>query len=372
MFRSLLALVAFACVSQPLHAQSAPPAIGPPPAAQEPDEEFYIFLWRVALEAAVSGVFRDARALAEAEGYTLEWPDSYHPGSCGNNCVRSVRMRSTEYLDQPNQRYAYVEGTLAFDGSRFGLSRRLYIPVELRAICERGGLRLVTTTGTPYLGSGNVLEDILDFLLLPLNLSARIEAEVRKELESLPQVTETMRMQPCRTLSVVNDEDWRFDRIVWDSPPRFSTPGLAPAENSVSLSVKRITRANLSPVLDDGKEEIGFYFYVNGQQLEAPLEVGHYQLGPGESVMPQGLDWELNLNSGASLQIIVTDDDGNSGWAEHTVGSSLDDTRQNVQTSRIVFRPPTPPATRPSRINVHQYSVEYEIEVQRLNIVQPF
>ena len=339
---SLAVLALTASASSPLFVPMAaasqggepPPPRGAPPAVLESEGHAeYLIFYRHALEAAGDSVLQ---SINEKTDFAASWAEGARPLKCGYDCVSPPSMSATVHLDWPNQYFARISAHLKFEVSRFEVAHRtIHVPVEVHFYCQNwesgnGQIQIYVVPGRPWADGGSLLEAALDFILMPLNISRRIDTELRRRLEtlSLPGETLTPRDSACRSLGVLSffaEDHPQFDAILWDRPeptrPMFARRMFQPATVTF-MSVKRLQTPAWASEQVEEDEPVGFFAYVNGQQLEFPvtIPVGELDLNTNETATLEEAAISF-ARPGAgktfeTLQVIIVSSTGSVAWAE--------------------------------------------------------
>ena len=189
---------------------------------------------RLELELAAALALPAIRHSIEESGYSVSVTLAEHPWDCGYHCENAPEMYYTKYTDRPNDWYAYWDGQLHFVASAYGATRDIYLTIPYRFYCNgwqqlgggtMAGYRLATRTYVE--GTGN-LEQALDFLLGPVNLTRFVDEKFQENLagsggRSTIAFTSPTRCSSLGTLDYYpNDGAALSDKILWDVPPRGS------------------------------------------------------------------------------------------------------------------------------------------------------
>jgi hypothetical protein len=291
-------------------------------------------------------------------------------------------------------------------------SRRIRTNLTLNVMCNgwrdgSGDIDVFVKVDPPFIADGGgPLEDILDFVLLPLDLSNRIDAKIRENLGS--GGTQPVDFSSdCRTLGVFSNADtgnFNFDAVVWDPPQTrrfpFPLPEMNPVGGHVDVTFESIKR---KPTLSQVDTDAGvfFDFYVNGQPLGVP-QIGTYTIAPGMTQSLQDVTIRLPTADLDSLQIIVSDSLGGAGWVQFDKQAGLGKGTRVLLTHRTEVLPvgyppgggggdlPTDPgapdpggpqypavigglpgADKPTPIDVHEFEISVSIKVTRPDVAHP-
>ena len=212
---------------------SPSPPLGPPVAAATADSSLSLNWLRGLIEGQVDAV------LADIGG--VDWVEGGRPTECGHDCVQVPVLAATERHDRPNERIVQFDGSLEFQGSRFGSGRTIAIDFRVRAFCGgrqdgSGTIRLFVDVEAPKITGGGawweVLVDFLTDFLIHTDISDRIDAAV---LSSIPPLGDEIIDTPfeCRSLGLRHDGGPQNDAITWDAPQQTSIIPHSPSDRSI-------------------------------------------------------------------------------------------------------------------------------------------
>jgi hypothetical protein len=387
-----------------------PPPQGPPPASAQAQGFLPISIIRGILETEGNRTIQENN---DDSPHKLSWSAGARPTECGYNCVGAPYMTSTRLLDQPNQRIAQVFAHMDFDLdiNNWPFSRRIRTNLTLTFACNgwrdgSGEIDVFVKVDPPFIADGGGWgEDILDFVLLPFDLSNRIDARIRESLG--PGGTQPVDFSSdCRTLGVfsnVGTGNYNFDAVVWDPPQATPFPPpleMNPLGGHVDVTFESIKRnRTLSQV--DTDAGVFFDFFVNGQPLGIP-QAGTYTIAPGTTLSLQNAKISLSRADLDTLQIIVRDNLGGAGWVQFDEHTGFGEGKHVLLTHRTELLPagfppgggggglppypggPNPggphlPAavggllapTKPTPTDVHEFEISVSIEVTRGDVVSP-
>ena len=377
-----------------INRDEVPPPLGPPLAQPEAKRFFLTIFLRDALQQAGQQIIDLSNAkLEEVQDLRarLRWAANAKPLECGYECMSPPRMSTTRHRDQPNEKVVSVSASLSFVLDKIqkkiaGVwvpvpSRTIRVNVKFRANCSgwlggNGHIQIFTKVDQPVIDQEHsVIEDILDFVAMPFNLSRFIDAQVAKHL---PRSTSPPPQEPqnssCESLGLIsnypNEDMWRQDAIVWDPGRRLSLPTNISGE-SAKVAFTRIKRLKVRPEELSSSGDIVFSFYVNGHPLTYPT-AGGLQLAENASVDLNEASVIIPIsNEVQTLQLIVSDDVGGAGWTSfdrrHRFGSGT----HTIRTHRTVLQsaPDVPGfpdhSRRPQKLDVQEFEVTFQIEFRR-------
>ena len=265
----------------------------------------------------------------------VHWADGARPRNCGD-CVGRPFMTGTQFVNQPNLRQAKLYGQLTFVADPPGpFNRDITYGFEATFTCnaEDGAhsadFVLRVKFGEPVIGDPGLIESVLDFLLLPADLSTRIEREIDQQLASVGERAQSFRR--CRSVGVFR-EDPAFDAAVFDpanaSQPRFgalfaSTSALS---DRATIRFHRLTRKPLPANVDAGHASPGnpaagyFSVFLNGKLVAfpalSPNPSGGIPLPPEGGAVDLNFCKTIDLTDHGRLQVIFTNDLGGAAWSQ--------------------------------------------------------
>ncbi|MCA1714008.1 MAG: hypothetical protein LC715_02390, partial [Gammaproteobacteria bacterium] len=152
----------------------------------------------------------------------VKWrSETSRPLKCGSACFGRPFMTATRHVDRPNLREAMLYGHLDFTIDPPGpVNRDLTYFYEVHVQCKAlngarsGNIEVRVEVGDPVLGPAGTLESTLDFLLLPVQISRRIESFIRSKLQSVPDAT--MGGESCRSIGTSRADNPLFDAMPFD------------------------------------------------------------------------------------------------------------------------------------------------------------
>lgn len=257
----------------------------------------------------------------------VHWADNARPLHCGSSCFGRPFMSHTGFIDKPNLRKAMLYGRLNFViDPPVPTNRDLTYFYEAHFTCKtvngaRNGSFVVDIQfGEPVIGDPGVFESVVDFLLLPVKLSSRIEARIRKHLSQVPGQTNTV--NPCRSVGVKLDIDPLHDAAVYDLP---QSAGPARRDNA-TIRFLRIIRKPLPALVDPshaapGNPAAGYFnVFLNGAAAgfppKTPTPGGGIDLPPGGGIVELNYCRTIDLTGRDRLQLIFTNALGGAVWSQ--------------------------------------------------------
>lgn len=306
--------------------------------------------------------------------------DGARPLKCGTTCFGRPFASATRNVDKPNLHESMLFGQLKFKIDPPGpVDRDLTYGYEIHVQCKAvdgartGNLEVRVDVGEPVLGSPHTLESTLDFLLLPAQISRRIESFIRGYLRSIP--TTVIGGEPCRSIGVSLSLDAKFDSMPFD--PVQSTggrhlPALAAASGVVTdrarvefLSITRhplpfgVSAGHARP----GAPEAGYFnVFLNGANVAFPPPTG---APDGLVLPPAGGTVALNycrtvaLDGWDRLQVLFVNALGGTVWSQFPrTGSFGAGTPRRITTGRTIVVPGDP---KPRVVPLREFELLYRI-----------
>jgi hypothetical protein len=266
--------------------------------------------------------------------------DSARPLKCGESCIGRPLASQTQLLDRPNLREAMLYGHLDFiiDST---IDRGLTYGIEVHVQCKadngarQGNIRVNVLVGDPVLSDPGIAESVIDFALLPLNLSSRIESYIRGQLGSLPG--RTIDGDPCRSIGVSRGTTALFDAIPFDAPARLGRPdrgaAVAGRGDRLRLELLSITRKPLPQTVSAGNAQLGnaaagdFTAYLNGVAVAIPVPLGSNADGlvlpPSGGTVALNLCKTIALDGAEQVQLLFGNGLGGNVWSQFTRDESF-------------------------------------------------
>jgi hypothetical protein len=324
--------------------------------------------------------------------HQLSWSSGAEPVDCGYECVGPPGISATDHLDQPNQYVATIRGHLDFDIDidDVPFDRTIRTNVTIDVICSgwrdgSGSVVVVARADPPFIaGDTGLVEDILDFVLLPANLSRAISDGVEAQLPG-GSLSSTALGSECDSLGVVSNYesgDWGYDSVYWQEPPDrpfgLLRPGQTLLFEMVTVDLASVARRQTLSTQDAGQ---GVYFdiYVNGQFVGVPGN-GFIELAPGQSTPLDLAPIVLSARDADDLQVILVDSLGGSGWAAFGRDEGYGEGEHTLTTHRTEFRPPPdlpdiggfPGSTKPVPFDVQEFELLFTVDyIPRPTVLEP-
>ena len=370
-----------------------PPPQGPPPTEINDVSSLLVIFIRDVLEDEGDMVIDEHNM---SSPHKLSWAPGARPIECGYNCVGPPFMTSTRFLDQPNQNIAQIFAHLDFDIdiNNLPFTRRIRTNITIRAACSgwrdgSGEINVFVDVDPPFIidngGASGLIEDILDFLFLPFNLSNQIEARIEAGLGAGSSSSAPVPSGDCRSLSVFsNTQSGRFslDQILWNQPERepiIGVVGEISQEAHITAQFESITRKQTLSALGT-ETDLSFVLYINGQPIFIP-QAGTMNIPPGATRSLQNVGATFTNDSDFdTLQIIVADSLGGAGWQQFDEASQYGEGSQLLYTHRTEIVPIGSTfdlsginggPSKPTPIDVHEFEVAYSVNVTNPGVLAP-
>ena len=391
----------------PAISQTPPPPLGPPSASSEAGGSFLILFLRTGLQNAGQQVIDTANNQLKTHPSIrakLSWASNARPLECDYDCMSAPTIEKTQYIDRPNTRRVVHRGRLSFRVSDIkrkvggvwvpaaSVRRTIHTNVDFYAYCEgwegkEGGIRIYTKARRPFIDeSHSTVESILNFILLPLNISNIIDTQLSRQFKSqagLPAFEAPN--GDCNSLGIISNAPSgphsRNDNIIWDRPvkkKRFNQKAALLREEAVVrfMSIKRRKTLNS---LTAGQDELRFTFYVNGQAVEYPSNANKIKILENRThQLSGGVSLKIPLSKkDAVLQVFAANNLMASGWKEHTRRNKYGDgTRTLVLRRKIVAPNQNIPGARkggsnkPAQVVVSEFELTYTISYRGQLVVK--
>ncbi len=403
-FTSIAWLVQF---FTPAFSQTPPPPLGPLTASAEANGSLLTTFLRIALQEAGQQVIDQTNSQLRNHPSTrakLSWDKNAKPLECGYDCMSAPSIEATKYIDRPNSKRVVHRGRLSFriDNIRqkvagkwvsaVGIHRTIHTNVDFLAYCEgwrgtEGTIRIYTKTQPPFIDEAHgIVESILNFVLLPLNISNFVDAQIARQLRadgSLPAVEAPSGC--CKSLGVLsnspNDRRSRFDNIIWDRPPATKPfqGGVALQGESAEVRFISIKRRKTLNSTEAQQDDVRFTFFVNGQVAEYPPGAGKVKIAENQTLQLAG-DVVLKIplsKKDAVLQVLVSNNFKAAGWKQYSRKNQYGHGSNTLRTSRKIVGPPLKipgsgkgSSGKPTKVTVNEFELTYAISYQGQPVVK--
>ncbi|KAF1720910.1 hypothetical protein [Pseudoxanthomonas wuyuanensis] len=306
--------------------------------------------------------------------------ENARPLKCGTACFGRPFASATRHVDKPNLRETMLYGRLQFKIDPPGpVDRDLTYGYEVHVQCKAengartGNIEVKVEVGDPVLGDPHPLESALDFLLLPVQISRRIESTIRGYLRTIP--TAVIGGEACRSIGVSLAQDPKFDAMPFDLA-QATAGGVRPGLDAVGgvltdrarvefLSITRhplplgVAAAHAQP----GAVEAGYFnVFLNGANVAFPPPVGAPE---GLRLPPEGGSVALNycrtvaLGGADRLQLLFVNALGGAVWSQFARGAAFGASApRRITTGRTIVVPGTP---KPRVVPLREFELLYRI-----------
>ncbi len=379
-------------------AQTPAPPLGPPTASDEANGSLLTTLLRIALQEAGQQAITETNSQLRAHASIrakLSWEKNAKPLECGYDCISAPRIEVTKHIDQPNAKRAVIHGRLSFriDDIKnkvggvwvpaVGVSRTIHTNIDIHTYCEGwrgadGTIRVYTRTQPPFIDeSHSIVESILNFVLLPLNISNFVDVQIARQLRAVGADAGLPAVEPpngcCRSLGVLSnaphDRRSRFDSVIWDRPP-----AKKPFQGGVALQGESALNS-----MEAQQDDLRFTFFVNGQAAEYPPQAGKVKIAENQTLQLGG-DVVLKVPLAKRypvLQVLFSNNFKAAGWNEHSRKKQYDHGSNTLQTSRKIVAPPLKisgstkaSSNKPTKVTVNEFELTYTISYRGQPVVQ--
>lgn len=411
--RSLLVILGMAAAALEARAQES--KTSPPPALQWPalassnaQGEIPVTLLRRLLEQGANDELckllmkRDQRpapsenfvcppeykAKVNAREGQVSWAEGAKPTECGTNCVGRPSMSVTQLRDQPNQIYAMLFGNFTFSISSdlpvVNLKRKVTLFYEVQFYCRikpgtrEGSINVRLVFSPPAVNEPGLLEKIVDFALLPLNVSRKFEVAILRNLTT-PD-SQKFTLGSCNSIGAHKGESPDLDIIRYDMPSNKAGPIVRVTsiqtlrDESAIVRFRRIKR-NPPTFGYTGPVEPGqFDLFLNGIQIPIPESTTQGLTTTGEGV---ALNYctTIDMRGADLLQIIFINSHGGAVWSQFARSANFGAGPPRTMTSsRAVVvsvqsdlpGPGGPGSNKPRTLLLREYEFIYSIEYSPL------
>lgn len=323
-----------------------------------------------------------ASQVRNREGLVHWRSENARPLKCGTGCFGRPFLTATRHVDKPNLREAMLYGHLDFTIDPPGpVNRDLTYGYEVHVQCaadngaRNGEIEVKVDVGAPVLGDPGDLESVLDFLLLPAQISRRIESFIRGHLQSVPDTT--IGGEACRSIGISRAQDPKFDAIPFDlaATPRGVRPGLGSVlgvrGDRARVEFLSITRHPLPPLVAPeharpGDPAAGYFnVYLNGANVAFPPLPG---APDGLVLPPQGGTVSLNycrtipLQGADRLQLLFVNALGGAVWSQFPRSATFGaGTPRRITTARGIVVPAIGMSPKPQSVSLREFELLYRI-----------
>lgn len=317
--------------------------------------------------------------------------ENARPLKCGAGCFGRPFLSGTRNVDRPNLRETMLYGHLDFTIDPPGpVDRDLTYFYEVHVQCKAqngartGNIEVKVDVGDPVIGDPGGLESVIDFILLPAQISQRIESFIRGQLQAAPDAT--VPGEPCRSIGVSRATNPLFDSAPFDPAPA-SIGGRPGRGDIVGLPGQRakveflaITR-NPLPLLvapehaQPGNPAAGYFtVYLNGAVVSFPPPLGQPDglvLPPAGGTVPVNYCRTVALDGADRLQLLFVNGLGGAVWSQFPRSAKFGaDVPRRVTTGRWIVVPGTglpspttgqPTPAKPQSVVLREFELLYRI-----------
>lgn len=386
--------------------QTPPPPLGPPTASDAANGSLLTTLLRIGLQEAGQQIIDATNSQLKNHPSIrakLSWEKNAKPLDCGYDCMSAPSLSATKHIDRPNSKRVVHRARLSFRIDNIkrktggvwlpavGIRRTIHTNINIYAYCEgwngtEGTIRIYTKAQPPFIDEDHsIVESILNFILLPLNISNFVDAQIARQLRADGG---SLAIEPpngcCKSIGVLSnyphDRRSRFDNIVWDRLPAKSpfSGGIALHGESAEVRFISIKRRKTLNSMEAQHDDIRFTFFVNGQVAEYP-PVGKVTIAENQTLQLGGeivLKVPLSKNVPV-LQVLVSNNLKAAGWKEYSRKNKYGHGRNTLRTSRKVVGPPLNipgpgkgGSGKPTKVTVNEFELMYTINYRGQPVVK--
>ena len=293
---------------------------------------------------------------------------------------QTLGLEPQEIAGLAEHREAMLYGHLDFEIDPPGpVNRDLTYFYEVHVQCKApngahaGNIEVRVEMDPPVLGEPGALESTLDFLLLPAQISRRIDGFIQSKLQSVPNTV--IGGDPCRSIGVGLGQTALFDQMSFDPPPPPGRGVRADLADTLSdharVEFLSITRRPLPSFVapefaDPGNPAAGYFtVWLNGAIVGIPPPPG---APDGLLLPPAGGTVALNdcrtisLGGSDRLQVLFVNGLGGSVWSQFPRGAGFGaDLPRRMTTGRGIVLPARPPSNKPSPMTLGEFELLYRI-----------
>jgi hypothetical protein len=302
----------------------------------------------------------------------FSWADGARPTECGLNCIGQPFMSQTQSLNRPNARFAMVYGHLTFQGGVGPLNRNVTYFLEIHVTCDvptgtRDGTANITTlVDGPVADDPGFLETIVNFLVLPLEISQRITDAISRlyRVSTNPGPNQG----PCSSIGAFASDpaNFKFDAFTWDVPSpkhpgRGAISDVAAIKPTATLYFDRITR-NHTIESNPSTAPFSFTLYINGVPAHIPPS-GSISLPPSGGSSDQRYCRTITMDSVNSLQILFVDSLGGTVWSQFSPAQNFGSGgAHKMTTGRGYLTPGLHPGDKPIHNVARDFELDYRVD----------
>lgn len=311
----------------------------------------------------------------------VKWrSENARPLKCGSDCFGRPFNSVTRNVDKPNLREAMVYGQLRFEIDPTGpVNRDLTYSYEAHVQCKaaegarNGVIQITIDVGDPVLGEPHAAEAALDFLLLPAQISRRVEAGMRDKVGAIP--SKMLSGETCRSIGIERTQDPKFDSMRFDLAPA-PVRVVHPARDDITgarterarVEFLSITRHPLPVGVAPehawpGAVEAGYFnAYVNGANVPFPPPLGApdgLQLPPAGGTVALNYCRTVSLGGSDRLQLLFVNALGGAVWSQFARSAGFGaGAPRSITSGRTIVVPGTP---KPRVVALREFELRYRI-----------
>lgn len=305
----------------------------------------------------------------------VSWAEGARPMECGHNCLGFPFMSQTQNVIRPNARFAMVYGQLTFQAGVGPLNRNVTYFLEIDATCnvpagsKTGAVTLTTHVDGPVSDDPGFLETVVNFLILPVELSQRISNAISAmyAVTTSPGLTPTFPTCTSIGANVVSPTETIDDAFVWDQAPvSHNGRGMVTASSAfkpqATLYFDRIIRNPSHLESNPSTAPSSFTLYINGVPAYIPKS-GSITLPPTGGSNNQQYCRTIPMEGVDNLQILFVDNLGGATWSQFSPAQNFGGGgMRKMTTSRTFLRPGLHPGDKPISYVARDFELDYHIE----------
>lgn len=318
--------------------------------------------------------------------------ENARPLKCGASCLGRPFLTGTRHVDRPNLRETMLYGHLDFIIDPPGpINRDLTYFFDVHVQCKApngartGNIEVRVNVGAPVIGDPGGLESVLDFILLPAQISQRIESLIRATLQQAPD--STIPGDPCRSIGASLAVNPLFDSAPFD-PVSGRVLGIRPGLGGIAwgqserakVEFLTITRKPLPALVAPEHAQPGnfaagyFTVYLNGAVVAFPPPLGQpdgLALPPDGGTVPLNYCRTVSLDGADRLQLLFVNGLGGAVWSQFPRTAKFGaDTPRRITTGRWIVVPGTglpnpltgqPTPAKPQSVVLREFELLYRI-----------
>jgi hypothetical protein len=318
-------------------------------------------------------------AIAAGQGL-FNWKDGARPTQCGGACIGRPNLSQTTYTDRPNVVYAMLYGQLDFRiDTTFDRDVTYFYEAQFHCTMDPGhqggnlGVRMLF--GQPVVSEAGWLESVVDFALLPLNISRAVEDGIKAGLPGIGPSSSGTGYR-CMSVGPKRADSLAYDQIIFRQPRAGNRP-LADAASTAAVGrlatvhFLGVTRTPPVPGYTPPAESGSFMVYLNGEPVVFP-DLPELQLPPAGGSTALNLCRRVDVGGADQLQIIFANSNGGGVWSQFGQHQSYGAGQAHrMTTGRTVVvaglpspsgAPHPPGGSKPRTLVLREYQLLYSVE----------